>query len=247
MSNDWPMALFLLLVSPAVGSFLGVLVDRLPCGLGALTAPSRCATCRARLGWRDLVPILSSVATRGRCRDCGAAIPGHLMRIELAAMLAAVLAVALTGATAEMWLIAALLWCLIALFYSDLLHYRLPDALTLVLLMLGLLRAWVDPARGLHDSILSAAAALAAFWLIRWGYYRWRGREGLGLGDVKLMAGVGAAVGWSQVPVVTLLAAGMALAVVALDAVLGKSRPSADTRLPFGSFLAAATAVILMI
>lgn len=246
MDNDWPLALFLLLASPAVGSFLGVLVDRLPYGVAGLTRPSQCARCNARIAWRDLVPVLSAVSLRGRCRICGTAIPSHLLRIEVAAMLAALAAVALTDTTVEMWLKAALLWCLIALFYGDLLHFRLPDALTITLLLLGLLLAWGEPARGLADGVVSAIAAAAAFWLIRRGYRRWRGREGLGLGDVKLMAGVGAAVGWALVPVVTLLAAGLALAVIALEAAIRKSAPGADTRLPFGSYLAAATAMILM-
>lgn len=247
MSNDWPMALLLLLVSPAAGSFLAVVVDRLASREAVVAQPSSCRVCNTRLKWRDMVPVLSAIALRGRCRACGAAIPGHLMRIELAAMLAAVLAVALTGSTVEMWVKSLLLWCLIALFYSDLLYFRLPDALTLVLFGLGLTLSWIDPGRGVVGAVGSAAAAVAAFWGIRQGYFLWRGREGLGLGDVKLMAGVGASVGVALVPLVTLLAAGLALLVVALESVLGKSRPTAQTRLPFGSFLAAASAVIIMI
>lgn len=246
MHGDWPWALFLLMISPAVGSFLGVLVDRLQ-SLESLFAPSRCDTCKMRLGWQDMVPVVSWITLRGCCRACGAAIPGHLMRIEIAAMLAAVVVVIRVPGTADMWLYAITIWCLIALFYSDLLHYRLPDVLTLALFVLGLTLAGTDPARGWLDGLVSAGAALAAFWAIRLGYFHWRGREGLGLGDVKLMAGIGAAVGWAAVPVVTLLAALLALAVVAVQAIAERRRPDSDARLPFGSYLVAATAVILML
>ncbi|MCG6901827.1 MAG: A24 family peptidase [Rhodobacter sp.] len=248
MSDDWPQALFLLLVSPAVGSFLGVLVDRLPSrGIRALLQPSRCATCTAALAWRDMVPVFSTMVLGGRCRVCGTTIPGHLLRIEIAALLAGLVAVLLTRSSAEMWLTAALFWCLIALFYTDLLQFRLPDALTLTLFVLGLAMAWLDPERGLANGLFSAAIAVTAFWVIRTGYFQWRGREGLGLGDVKLMAGIGAALGWALVPVVTLVAAGMALTVVAVEAILRKTAPGADTRLPLGSYLCAATVLLLVV
>ena len=107
--------------------------------------------------------------------------------------------------------------------------------------------AILDPSRGVLHGLLSAGIAAGAFWLIRWGYFKWRGVEGLGLGDVKLIAGIGAAVGWPMVPIVTLLAAVLALGVVALDAKGNKTAIRGDRKLPFGSYLCAATAVILLI
>lgn len=246
MHGDWPWALLLLLISPAVGSFLAVLVDRLPIGGSVLTA-SRCNGCGVRLRWRDMVPVLSALTLGGRCRNCGAAIPGHLMRIEIAALLAALLVVALVPGVGMMWLHAALLWVLIALFYADLLHFRLPDLLNAALLGLGMLLALAEPQRGFLDAAISAMAGAGAFWLIRWGYFQWRGREGLGLGDVKLMAGIGAALGWQIIPMVTLLAAALALVVALIGSLRSKTAPKADTRLPFGSYLTAAAAIFLLI
>ena len=244
--SDLAWGLFVILLAPAVGSFLGVLVDRLAVGKGVVLAPSSCAACGARLRWRDMVPVLSFVALGGRCRDCGAAIPGHLMRIEIAALLAALLAVALIPEPLPMALGAVFLWLLTALFYSDLLHFRLPDPLTGALLAAGLMLAALDPARGVMHGCLSAAIAAGAFWGIRWAYRALRHREGLGLGDVKLMAGIGAALGWQAVPYVALLAGVLALLVAGLEAARTRCAPNGTQKLPFGSYLSAAAAVIFL-
>jgi leader peptidase (prepilin peptidase)/N-methyltransferase len=184
---------------------------------------------------------------RARCRHCRAAFPGHLLRIELAAFLAGVAAVQLTSGGLEAWLLAGVLWCLIALFYTDLLYFRLPDPLTFALAGFGLALAIIDPARVWADGVLSAAIGSGAFLLIRWGYQALRGREGLGLGDVKLMAGIGAVLGWALLPYVTLLAGALALLVLTLEGARARKAPQADTRLPFGSYLCAASVLILLI
>ncbi len=244
---DWPWALLLILISPAVGSFLGVLVDRLVVGLPVVARPSSCAACGARLAWRDMVPVLSALALGFRCRGCGAPIPDHLIRIELVATLVALISAALVPCVVPMWLSCACLWCLTALFYSDLLHMRLPDRLTTALLVLGMALAVTDPGRGWAEGLISAAVGAGSFWLLRVAYQALRGREGLGLGDVRLMAGIGAAVGWAELPAVTLLAALLALAVAGVEALEKKSLPRGDTRVPFGSYLAAAAAVFVVL
>lgn len=247
MAADWPVLVFLLLLGPAVGSFLGVLVDRLAGGEDVVYRASRCADCGARLAWRDMVPVVSALVLGGRCRTCGAAIPGHLLRIELAGLLAAALAVALGQGLAQTAVLAVFFWCLTGLFYSDLLHFRLPDALTGSLLVAGLALAGLDPARGILDGLLSAALAGAAFLTIRLGYRAWRGREGLGLGDVKLMTGIGAALGWAEVPLAALLAAALALLVVAAGILRGQGLPSGDQRLPFGAYLVGGTVLVVIV
>ncbi|MDJ0626854.1 MAG: prepilin peptidase [Rhodobacter sp.] len=247
MPADWPFVLFLLLLGPAVGSFLGVLVDRLAAGEDSVRGPSRCTGCGARLKWRDMVPIVSALALRGRCRVCGAPIPGHLIRIEFAGLLAAALAVALGQSMDQTAVLAGFLWCLTGLFYSDLLHYRLPNVLTAPLLILGLGLAALDPERGVAEGLLSAVLASGAFLALRWGYRAWRGHEGLGLGDVKLMAGIGAGLGWAELPLATLFAAGLALAVAAMDALRGRGLPQRDTRLPFGTHLVGGAVLTLVL
>ena len=222
-----------------------MLVERLPRGV-SVWSRSHCAECGAGLRPSDLVPIVSALILRGRCSHCGAPFPGHLLRIEIAALAAGVLA-AFTAQGAEMFLLAGVFWCLIALFYCDLLFFRLPDALTFALFVLGLTLAILDPVRGWAEPLVSALVAAGAFWAIRIGYRAARGREGLGLGDVKLMAGIGATLGWPLVPVVTLIAALLGLGVVAARMSRERAVPSATERLPLGTYLCAATVLLLLV
>ena len=225
-----------LLVAPFVGSFLGVLVERLPEGRPVVIARSTCRHCGEVLRAGDLIPLVSWVGRRGRC-GCGkirlgAFYPG----IELAA-----LAVALSAATVVsgwlLWASLALGWSLLGLAVIDLRHYLLPNVLTLPLIPAGLGVAWLlDPVR-FADHALGAAAGLFGFALIAWVYRRVRRREGLGLGDAKLLAGGGAWLGWQALPSVVVIAAASALG-VALAGALAGGKLTAATRIAFGPYLA---------
>ena len=239
-----PAELLLILLSPAIGSFLAVLADRLPRGEGAVRRGSACRACGTRLAWRDLVPILSFAWSRGRCRTCGAAIPAWLLYTEIGATGLAVIALILGQDVTEAWLIALYLWLLLALAVSDLLWFRLPDLLTGALLCVALMLAWRTGPVSLELALWGAAIGSGVFLLLRLAYRAVRGREGLGLGDVKLMAGLGAALGPFDLPLMLLMASLSALAAVLIGQV-GRNRPFRGTRpLPFGAALAVATGVI---
>lgn len=240
-----PLSLLLVLIAPAVGSFLGVLVDRLVNNRSILSR-SACASCEHTLSARELIPILSAILQNHQCRNCGALIPGHLIRIEITALAIAVVSLLVMPSPGLAWVFAGILWCLLTLFYTDLLHFRLPDPLTLTLLLLGLLFAHLSPQSNLQLALMSAAIGFAVFWVIRSAYHWVRGREGLGLGDVKLMAGISAIVGWQLLPVVTLIAAILAITAILVQSIHERKRPDSNTRLPFGSFLIGATTLVLI-
>jgi leader peptidase (prepilin peptidase)/N-methyltransferase len=187
----------------------------------------------AAVGWAYAVQ-------RGRCRGCGAVLPPFLPLTELGAVLAAALAAALSGSAVEMLVSAFWLWGLLALAVADLRQRVLPDALTLALFACGLAVAWAAPGQNLAGGWLSAATGAGALALLRLGYRRLRGRDGMGLGDVKLMAGIGAALPLASLPAVTLAAScgGLALALLISD----WRRASAE--LPFGTFLAGGAALV---
>jgi len=238
-------ALLLILIAPFMGSFLALLADRLPRGEDVIVKPSHCRRCDARLRLRDLVPVLSFVSTRGRCRHCGAAIPPVTLYSEIAATGAAVLAVLAGGGPADIWLSAVFLWLLLALTLCDLQWYRLPDLLTgtLFLTALGI----AARGGGLDQALIGAGLGSGAFLALRLGYYAIRGREGLGLGDVKLMAGLGAFAGPLDLPLLVLIAALGALAGAGLDHMVDRRRRGtslAIRKLPFGAALCGAAAIL---
>lgn len=240
MTQDWPLALLVVLLGPVIGSGLGAFIDRWAAGR-SLWSRSACDACGTALRPRDLVPLLSGLG--GRCRHCGAVIPGHLMRLEVACLGLSVLAVALARDPGHMLLLASYFWTLAGLFYADLLHLRLPNALNGLLLAAGLGLAWLDPARGLAEGALAAALGAGAFWTLRWVYQAVRGREGLGLGDVKLMGGIGAGVGGLHLPATVLIAAVMGLVMALWEARGG--RLAGTARIPFGACLAGAAVIVL--
>jgi leader peptidase (prepilin peptidase) / N-methyltransferase len=233
-----PGTILALLIAPFVGSFLGVVVERLPAGRPVALARSTCDHCGETLATRDLVPLLSWLARRGRC-GCGkvrlgAFYPG----IELAALAVAVSA-ALVLSGWLLWASLALGWTLLALAAIDLRHYLLPDALTLPLIPAGLGLAYLIEPGKLPDHAIGAAAGLIGFVVIAWLYRRLRRREGLGLGDAKLLAAGGAWLGWQALPSVVALAAVVALA-LALAGALAGGKLGATTKIAFGPHLALA-------
>jgi len=239
---------------PAAGSFAALLADRLPRGEAVVFARSRCRSCKAPLRWFELVPIWSWLRQGGRCRRCGAPIPARLIQAE-AVGLAFGLGAALVAPTPASAVLGAMfLWCLLALALADLRFFRLPDPLTGALALLGLGLALAGDATGWPDwpdrlagALIGAALGGGSFLALRLGY-RWiTGREGMGLGDVKLMAGIGAGLGAAALPVVALLAGVSALVLASLRAWRrGRSLRRAG-RVPFGAFLALAAAAVWLL
>lgn len=231
-----PVPLALAILGPAMGSFAALLAERLPRGEPVAAARSCCRACGARLGARDLVPLLSYLALRGRCRHCGARIPARLFQAELAGLGLGAAAAWLGAGPWEAAASALWLWTLLALALADLRAFRLPDALTLALLGFGFALAWP----GWEAAALGAALGAGAFLALRLGYRAAARREGMGLGDVKLMAGIGAGLGAADLPLAVLIAAGSALAVAGLRARRKGRRLRRLGRVPFGAYLAAA-------
>jgi leader peptidase (prepilin peptidase)/N-methyltransferase len=229
----------LLLLAPFVGSFLGVLIRRLPDGRPIVRGRSHCEQCGARLTPRDLVPLISWLLARGRCRHCGHPLGWFYPGVELAALAIAAIALAVDGVQ-QAWLDCLLGWWLLALGWIDARHWLLPDVLTLPLLVLGLALAAVSAPEDLADDAAAAILGYLALRAVAWIYQRLRHREGLGQGDAKLFAAVGGWLGTAALAQVILLAA-LAALVAAAGFALAGTRMRAHSALPFGPFLALAT------
>ena len=219
----------------AAGSFLNVCIHRLPRSQSVVWPGSQCTACSRPLRWFENVPVLAWLALRGRCRTCGARISPHYLVVELVAPALFLLQYSQLG-----WqplLAVRLLFCcaMVVLFATDLRQRVLPDAVTLTGIGVGLSAAlFVWP--GWPDAVIGAAAGGGALLGVARAYAWVRGEEGLGGGDVKMLAMIGAFLGW-QLTFVTLLLATLLGSAVGIGMLaLGL----ADRRypLPFGSFLA---------
>ncbi|MBV1836752.1 A24 family peptidase [Acetobacter estunensis] len=242
-------------LAPFVGSFLSVLVRRIPRGEPFGMQRSRCEECGTFLRPHEMIPLLSYLAQRGACRRCGGRIDPQHLKIELAAIL--VPATALlgrmgvahfqglpledSGISLPLLMSDCVLgWTLLALSWIDLTCLRLPDVLTLPLLLAGLAEGWLTGGMDtLLDRALGSGIGWALFALVAYGYRAFRKRTGLGGGDVKLLAAGGAWLGISALPSVIVLGSAFGI-LAALASILRAGRFSMTIVVPFGPCLAAA-------
>ncbi len=219
------------------GSFLNVVIHRLPRGLSIVSPPSACPDCGHAIRPFDNVPVVSWLVLSGRCRDCQGAIPWRYPAVELAAGLLVVAFAAQLGPRAA--LLPALLFtlALLAVALIDWDHRIIPDEISLGGAVVGLFaRGWT--LGGVGEGLVGALVGGGALWLVATLYRRATGIDGLGGGDVKLAAMIGAFLGW---PGVFLTIFGAALAGSLAGAVLlAMQRAHRRTALPFGTFLAPA-------
>lgn len=248
--EPWPSA-FVVLVGAIFGSFLNVCIHRLPIGESVVTPRSRCPGCKSEIRWYHNVPVLSWIALRGRCASCGVGISWRYPFVELLSALAVLALWRVYGPTAAFPIAAVFVLAMIVLFHTDLDHKLLPDAVTLTGFVSGVAIAWFNPFLGAPGwrrawvSIAGAALGAGLLWGIGALYKRLRGIEAMGMGDVKMMAFVGAFVG-PQGVLFTLFAASItgALTGMALIPLRGGSMKS---ELPFGCFLAPAAVGALLV
>lgn len=230
--------LIAILLAPLLGSFLGVVIDRLPHGLPVISGRSRCDHCEHQLGPRELIPLFSYLLQRGRCRHCDQPLGLFYPIIELAAV-----AVAFSAALALegwlLWVSLGLGFGLLVLAVIDHRHFFLPDVITLPLILAGLLVTYLIKPETILAHLLGAVLGFLVFAGITWLYRHFRHRDGLGLGDAKLLAAAGAWLGWEALPGVVLISTITALTVALIGAGSG-ARLNATSKLAFGPYLAIA-------
>jgi len=225
------------LAGAITGSFVAALVLRWLDDRSVLRGRSACDGCGAPLRPWELVPILSVLALRGRCARCGMRIDPVHFRIELLAALIGVSAGWVAGP--DGWTGALFGWSLLALGALDAMALWLPDRLTAWLAGAGLLTGALGLAPSLGDRIVGGLAGFGTLWAIAASYRRWRGREGMGGGDPKLMGAIGLWLGWRMLPAVLLAGCVIGLGHVAFRRLSGK-RIAGDDMVPLGLLLAIA-------
>ncbi len=231
-------------IGAIVGSFLNVVIHRYPREESIVFPGSHCPHCNAAIRWYDNIPILSFLLLRGRCRACGDTIAWRYPLVELANALFYLAAFLYTGPTVGFVIVAAIISMTIVLIYIDADIQILPDVIDIPGIAIGLGAGALgmgilNPSLVLADSLIDslAGAALGAFILLTiiGTYWLIRRAEGMGLGDVKMLAMIGAVTGWRAIPGVLLLAA-VSGAVIGVPAALRSGR-GMQAALPFGIFL----------
>lgn len=245
-----------------MGSFLNVCIYRWPRDLSVVRPRSHCTVCGKMIAWYDNVPLLSFVVLRGRCRHCGTRISARYPIVELTAGLLFFLVVQELGLTAAALKMCVFSSILVALIFSDLEQRILPDELTLGGLLLGVGFALAVPlpeniapllwlaglpvtgrAQWLSEAALGALLPALLLWLVGWLYLRLRHREGLGLGDVKLIAMVGSFLGLSGT-LLALASGSLAGSILGYAYIRFRRKDPASYELPFGTFLGAGALAI---
>ena len=219
----------------AIGSFLNVCIHRIPRRLSIVSPGSQCPGCGSAVRWFDNIPVISFLQLRGRCRQCRTRISIRYPIVELVTMAVFLAHYAVLGL--DILLVPRLLFAcaLIVLFAIDLEHHLLPNAITLPGIGVGLAFSLLLPP-GVVSAILGVLLGGGVLWAVGEAYYRYAGQEGMGGGDVKMLAMVGAFLGW-QLTLVTLVFSSIAGAVAGmLVIVLG--RGGLKHALPYGTFLA---------
>ena len=243
MIDTLPAALFIAAAAAfgaVIGSFLNVVIYRLPLGKSTVWPSSACPHCARELSWYENIPVASFVALRGRCRTCGA-------RISLQYPLVEALTAVMFGAAWWYYgpgpLLASRLvfgCALIVLFAIDLEHQLLPNAITLPGIVVGFLFSLAaEP--GWMSSLIGILVGGGVLYGVAEAYYRVRHEEGLGMGDVKMLAMVGAFLGW-QLTLLTLVLASVSGTIIGLG-LIATNRAGMKYALPFGTFLALGAAV----
>ncbi|CDG55411.1 MULTISPECIES: prepilin peptidase [Halomonadaceae] len=259
--------LIVLLIGLCLGSFLNVVITRLPVMLmrgwrnearealelsaehsprfNLATPGSMCPRCEAPIAWHDNLPLIGWIKRRGRCAECQTPISVQYPLVEVAGGLLAMAVLALHGLTAESVFVYGACLMLLVLAVIDFRTQLLPDIITLPLLWAGLLFQLLFQPLMLPSAVIGAMVGYLSLWSFYWLFKLATGKEGMGYGDFKLLAALGAWLGWSFLPLILILSAGLG-AIVGLVA-QAYSPNLRGTPLPFGPFLALAGWVALLV
>ena len=258
-SDGVPLLAFAFAAGACVGSFLNVCIHRLPADESVVRPGSRCPRCSTPIAWYDNLPLLSWAVLRARCRTCHASIGARYPVVEAATGGLAVLALATFGPTWQAAVAFAFTAALLLITVIDFDHRFIPDEVSLPGILVGLGVALLGGPVTPLDAVIGVLLGGGILWVVAWGYERLTGVEGLGFGDVKLLAMMGAFLGWQAIPGILLIAsitgslAGVAVMLTSGVSRAGRrvrrhlgvralgpfvQRAARRTAIPFGPFLA---------
>ncbi len=243
MNGTWALTIAGLF-GAVIGSFLNVCIFRLPRGVSVVWPASACGSCKRELRWFENIPIVSWAVLGAKCARCKSPISIQYPIVEAVTAVLFVLVAATTPVGPQLAAHLLFVCALIVLFGIDLEHQILPNSITLPGIVIGVLFSLAGPP-GWRASLLGVLLGGGVLYAIAWGYYAVRKEEGLGMGDVKMLAMIGAFLGWQAV-LLTLVLASFAGALIGV-AMISLQRGSMKYALPFGTFLAIGAVVALLV
>jgi leader peptidase (prepilin peptidase)/N-methyltransferase len=226
-----------------LGSFGNVVIYRLPEGKSVVIPRSHCQACGKTVPWYHNIPILSWLILRGRCFSCKAPFSIRYPLVELIMGILFLLLYLVNGLQWTTLEYAIFIFGLVVVSFIDIDHFILPDIFTLGGTVLGLLGAVLNPDRNFLDSFLGVLMGGGFLWLIAYGYWVLRKEEGMGGGDIKLLAWIGAVLGWKAIPLVILISS-VSGSIIGILLML-KNKGNLKTVIPFGPYLVLGALVYL--
>jgi leader peptidase (prepilin peptidase) / N-methyltransferase len=219
-----------------LGSFANVIIYRLPLGESVVKPRSHCRNCRNMVAWFDNIPIVSFLMLRGRCRHCQAQFSWRYPLVEF--LMGLIFCALYLHLGFSFFLLEAIIFSfgLVTVSFIDLDHMILPDVFTLSGIVIGLVGAAINPDRTIVEALIGVLAGGGFLWAISTIYFLLRKQEGMGGGDIKLLAWIGAVLGWQSVPFV-ILSSSLFGTLVGL-VVMSRTKGGMQTAIPFGPYLA---------
>jgi len=248
---------FAFIFGAVVGSFLNVCIYRLPRHASVAFPPSHCPTCDYRIRWYDNIPIASYAALRGRCRSCGTHISFQYPVVELINAVLTLLLFLRFGQAifyargfvellqAGFPFLVLFVFCsaLVTITFIDLEHQIIPDVISLPGIVIGFVVSLLIPQLGWLNSLIGIIVGGGSLWLVAYGYELIAKKEGMGGGDIKLLAMMGAFLGWKAIPFI-IFAASLIGSIVGVTVMVVRKKDS-QYPIPFGPFLAGAAIVYI--
>lgn len=237
------MLVLALMLGAIVGSFLNVVIARLPSNESIIFPSSKCPHCQAGIRWYDNIPLLSFILLGAKCRHCRAMISWQYPVVELAMALLSAALFKKFGLSVPCALYFVFCAALLAVIFIDLHHQIIPDSISLPGIIIGFGAAFINPLITWQQAGLGVLLGGGALYAVAAGYFLITKRDGMGGGDIKLLAMIGAFLGWQSLPFV-IFASSLLGSIAGIGAML-KQKRGGKTVLPFGPFLSLAALVFL--
>ncbi len=240
--------LFVIILGGLWGSFANVCIYRLPMNKGVVSGRSFCPKCKKLITWKDNIPVISFLILNGKCRNCKKKISPQYIITELITIIYFLFVYYLFGISITTLLFFVLGLSFVIIFFIDLKHYIIPNVLTFSLMIIGFLKSF-DPNLNpifpnFINSLIGGIFGYLIIWSIIYFYKQIRNKEGMGLGDAKLLSAIGFWFGWISIPFVIFLSSIIALLFV-IPSLIKKSK-KLSSQIPFGPYIIIGTLIYLI-